>query len=187
MSTAFRQVVVGLQTVLFCASVVLCQAPTGVVEGQIADPSGAVVPTAAVTITNVATGFTTTQPASATGRFRFSYLPVGNYKLQVSSKGFAHFEANDIRVDVNRVVNLPISLTVAGSKDTVTISAVAATVDVSSTLGNVVTSHEAIDLPLNGRNLTQLGLLQPGVAPLTFGLQQAGGIARANQAYAVNG
>lgn len=187
MSTAFRQILVGLQTVFFCASIAFCQAPTGVVEGQIADPSGAVVPTASVTITNVATAFTTSQQASATGRFRFSYLPVGNYKLQVSSKGFATFEANDIRVDVNRVVNLPISLTLAGSQDTVTISAVAATVDVSSTLGNVVTSHEAVDLPLNGRNLTQLGLLQPGVAPLTFGLLQAGGIARANQGYAVNG
>ncbi len=58
----------------------------------------------------------------------------------------------------------------------------AATLDVSSTLGNVVTAHDAVDLPLNGRNLTQLGLLQPGVAPLTSGLLQAGGIARANQA-----
>ena len=57
----------------------------------------------------------------------------------------------------------------------------------SSTLGNVISAHDAVDLPLNGRDLTQLGLLQPGVAPMTFGLLQAGGIARASQAYAVNG
>ena len=43
------------------------------------------------------------------------------------------------------------------------------------------------DLPLNGRDLTQLGLLQPGVAPMTSGLAQAGGIARSGQAFAVNG
>lgn len=79
------------------------------------------------------------------------------------------------------------NLGLAGNKDTVDISAIAETVDVSSTLGNVVTRHDAVDLPLNGRNLTQLGLLQPGVAPLTFGILQSGGIARANQGYAVNG
>ena len=85
------------------------------------------------------------------------------------------------------MVDFPVTLALAGSVATVEISAMGATTDVSSTLGNVVSGQDAVDLPLNGRNLTQLGLLQPGVAPLTFGLQQAGGIARANQAYAVNG
>src|SRR5580698_9985417 len=60
-------------------------------------------------------------------------------------------------------------------------------VDTSQTIGNVVSAAEATDLPLNGRDLTQLGLLQPGVAPMTAGLAQAGGIARAGQAFAVNG
>ncbi|HTU48370.1 MAG TPA: carboxypeptidase regulatory-like domain-containing protein [Bryobacteraceae bacterium] len=187
MPRTFRQVFVGLHTMLFCASLALCQDPTGVVEGQVADPSGALIPNAAVTITNESTGFTASQQTSAIGGFRFSYLPVGNYKLRVSAKGFAAYDVNDIRVDVDRVVNLPLNLSLARSSESVEISAVGAMVDVSSTLGNVVTSHDAVDLPLNGRNLTQLGLLQPGVAPLTFGLLQAGGIARANQAYAVNG
>jgi hypothetical protein len=61
------------------------------------------------------------------------------------------------------------------------------TVDTSPTLGNVVSERQAVDLPLNGRDLTQLGLLQPGVAPMTAGLAQAGGISRSGQAYAVNG
>src|SRR5580698_1180271 len=60
-------------------------------------------------------------------------------------------------------------------------------VDTSQTIGNVVSAAEATDLPLNGRDLTQLGLLQPGVAPMTSGLSTAGGIARAGQAFAVNG
>src|SRR5580698_9158065 len=60
-------------------------------------------------------------------------------------------------------------------------------VDTSQTIGNVVSAAEATDLPLNGRDLTQLGLLQPGVAPMTTGLAEAGGIARAGQAFAVNG
>ncbi len=59
--------------------------------------------------------------------------------------------------------------------------------DTSQTLGNVISEKQATDLPLNGRDLTQLGLLQPGVAPMTAGLGEAGGIARSGQAYAVNG
>src|ERR1019366_6595934 len=57
----------------------------------------------------------------------------------------------------------------------------------SNEIGNVVTGRELIDLPLNGRNFTQLGLLQPGVAPLTAGLAAAGGSLRAGQAYSVHG
>jgi hypothetical protein len=60
-------------------------------------------------------------------------------------------------------------------------------VDTSPTIGNVVSEKQVVDLPLNGRDLTQLGLLQPGVAPMTSGLAEAGGIARSGQAYAVNG
>lgn len=176
-----------LQSLLFCARLLFSQDPTGVLEGQIVDPSGALTPNAAITVKNSSTGFAVTQQSSPTGSYRFSYLPVGTYSLQVSARGFSRFDAHSIRIDVNRVINLPVNLELAGSVATAEISATAASVDVSSTLGNVVSAHDAVDLPLNGRNLTQLGLLQPGVAPLTFGLQQAGGIARANQAYAVNG
>ena len=58
---------------------------------------------------------------------------------------------------------------------------------VSSTLGKVVTNKEILDLPLNGRNFTQLGLLQAGVAPLPAGLQESGGSLRSGQGYSVNG
>ena len=67
------------------------------------------------------------------------------------------------------------------------VSAEAPLVETSNAVGNVVSGRELVDLPLNGRNFTQLGLLQPGVAPMTQGLQIAGGSLRAGQAYAVNG
>ena len=57
----------------------------------------------------------------------------------------------------------------------------------SNALGRVITGRELVDLPLNGRNFTQLGLLQTGVAPLTAGVAAAGGSLRQGQAYAVNG
>ena len=104
---------------------------------------------------------------------------MGSYRLHIAVKGFSNHDTENIRIDVNRVVNLPVALALEGNKETLEINAAAANVDVSSTLGSVVSAHDAVDLPLNGRNLTQLGLLQPGGAPLTFSLLQAGGIARA--------
>jgi len=80
-----------------------------------------------------------------------------------------------------------VQLQIATGHTEVSVSGQAVTVDTSQTLGNVISEKQATDLPLNGRDLTQLGLLQPGVAPMTAGLGEAGGIARSGQAYAVNG
>ena len=181
-----NRVLLGGWTLAVCLPL-LAQDPTGVLRGQITDPSAATVPNAKVVAQNTSTGFAATQESSQNGNFHFSYLPVGEYDLHVFAEGFADFSANHIRIDVDRTVNVPVSLELRSRGDLIDVTANAATVDISSTLGNVVSSQEAVDLPLNGRNLTQLGLLQPGVAPMTFGLAQAGGIARSGQAYAVNG
>ena len=176
-----------LLALLFVCLSARAQDPTGTLEGQILDPSDAAVTQATVAARNSQTGFTATQHSVIDGSFHFGSLPVGDYELRVSAKGFAAFSVSPIRIDINRTVRVPVKLAVEGGRSEVTVTATAATVDVSSTLGNVVSSREATDLPLNGRDLTQLGLLQPGVAPMTFGLAEAGGIARSGQAYAVNG
>ncbi|MBV9300812.1 MAG: TonB-dependent receptor [Acidobacteriaceae bacterium] len=178
---------VRLFSALLFAGTLLAQDPTGIIEGQITDPSAASVPGASVTATNNSTGIVATERSAQDGTFHFSSLPVGEYNLHVTAQGFAAFDQLHIRVDVDRRVRIPISLQIASRTTQLDVAETGATVDVSSTLGNVVSSREATDLPLNGRNLTQLGLLQPGVAPMTFGLLQAGGILRSGQAYAVNG
>jgi hypothetical protein len=99
MSKQLNQALIGLQTLLFCASLALCQDPTGILEGQITDPSGGLIPNASVAVTNSATGFTASQQSSAAGAFRFSYLPVGSYSLHVSMKGFANLDTDNIRID----------------------------------------------------------------------------------------
>ena len=79
-------------------------------------------------------------------------------------------------------------LEVSSVTETVTVAGGAQLVETTSNaLGRVVTGRELVDLPLNGRNFTQLGLLQTGVAPLTAGVATAGGSLRQGQAYAVNG
>ncbi len=176
-----------LQLLCVCTPLALGQDPTGKLQGQVTDPSGASVPDAAITLSKPASGFTIKQRSARDGNFYFSSLPVGDYTLHVDAPGFAPYDIPQLHVDIDRSVSLPVRLTVASGSNTVEVVGTGATVDVSSALGNVVSSREATDLPLNGRNLTQLGLLQPGVAPLTAGLTQAGGILRSGQAYAVNG
>jgi hypothetical protein len=165
----------------------LAQDPTGTLEGQIQDSSGAVVPGAEVIAHHSQTGLEARQVSARDGSFHFSYLPVGVYELKITAKGFAVYTAPAIQIDVGRTINLPLQLEIAASSNQVTVTEFAEQVDLNSALGNVVSSKDATDLPLNGRNLTQLGLLQPGVAPMTAGLSQAGGILRRGQAYAVNG
>ena len=81
-----------------------------------------------------------------------------------------------------------VQLELSSVNETVTVTGGGQIVDTSSNvLGRVVTGRELVDLPLNGRNFSQLGLLQTGVAPLTSGVATAGGTLRQGQAYAVNG
>jgi len=172
--------------VCFCAFV-RAQAPIGTLEGHITDPAAAVVSNAKVSVHNAQTGLTRTVESSHQGAFHFSDLPVGTYLLDVQARGFAPYSAPSIRIDIGEVVSWPVRLRIASEHTDVSVSGQAVTVDTSPTLGNVVSEKQAVDLPLNGRDLTQLGLLQPGVAPMTPGLAQAGGIARSGQAYGVNG
>ena len=173
---------------LVCLCVLVrAQAPIGTLEGQITDPAAALVSNAEVSVHNTQTGLTRTIRSSRQGAFHFSDLPVGLYLLEVKAQGFAPYSASSIRLDIGQVVSWPVQLRIAGEHSVVNVSGEAVMVDTSPTIGNVVSERQVVDLPLNGRDLTQLGLLQPGVAPMTSGLAEAGGIARSGQAYAVNG
>jgi hypothetical protein len=93
-----------------------------------------------------------------------------------------------VAVNIGQSIRLAFTLEVASLKSSVTVVGDAPLVDVSTNvLGAVVTGREIVDLPLNGRNFTQLGLLRAGAAPLTSGLEQAGGPMRQGETYAVNG
>ena len=168
-------------------TLVQAQAPIGTLEGQITDPASALVSNAEVSVHNAQTGLSRTVLSSRQGAFHFSDLPIGAYLLEVKAQGFAPYSVSSIRIDIGQVVSWPVQLQIATGRTEVSVSGQAVTVDTSQTLGNVISEKQATDLPLNGRDLTQLGLLQPGVAPMTAGLGEAGGIARSGQAYAVNG
>jgi hypothetical protein len=126
--------------------------------------------------------------AAANGLFRFGQIPVGRYSITVSAEHFSTIVQQPITLNISQSVRLQFALEVSAVTSTVTVESDASLVDTSTNaLGAVVTGHEILELPLNGRNFTQLGLLQSGVAPLTPAMAKFGGSLRANQAYAVNG
>jgi Carboxypeptidase regulatory-like domain len=167
---------------------VFAQQITASVRGIVTDPSGALVEGANVTVRQTETGLTRSSTTDHAGAYLLLELPVGHYQLQIEHSGFQAYIQQGISLDVNESATVSVALKVGGAKDKVEVDADADIIQASITsLGTVVSERELLDLPLNGRNFTQLGLLQPGVVPLTPGLAEAGGSLRASQSYAVNG
>src|SRR5947209_5406728 len=172
---------------LSVCGVLQAQDPVGAIEGLVFDKSKATIP-AHVVVQNVATGLERETNAGENGLFRVPLLPVGTYRVTAEAPHFTRFVQEPVTVNIGESVRLAFTLEVAGVTSSVTVTGETPTVDSSTNvLGAVVTGREIVDLPLNGRNFTQLGLLQAGAAPLTSGLVQAGGPLRRGQTYAVNG
>ena len=161
---------------------------TGSIRGTVLDPSGAIVQAARVTAKQTETGLTRAAVTDRQGAYLLVELPIGHYQLEVQAKGFQKHLQQGISLDVNETATVSIHLKVGSESQQVEVSADAALVQSTvSSLGQTVMEHEILDLPLDGRNFSQLGTLQPGVVPLTPGLLEAGGPAREGQAYAVDG
>jgi hypothetical protein len=175
-------------TALLFAPIAFSQQITGSLRGTVTDPSGAVIEGATVSAKQNETGLTRTTTTDRAGAYLLPELPVGHYQLQIERNGFQTYLQQGITLDVNETATIPASLKVGAGSEKVEVNADAQLIQGTVTsLGTVVSEQEVLDLPLNGRNFAQLGLLQPGVVPLTPGLAEAGGSLRAGQAYAVNG
>ena len=187
MRVLFRYGAVCLAVFLFACGA-RSQQVTGVVRGTVYDPSGAVVGSATVTVTQAETGFSRTASTGSLGEFVFVELPVGHYRVETDRQGFQKFVQDRVTLEVNQTLSLNVRLKLGASREIDEVTADPLLLDTTSTnLGKTVGIREIQDLPLDGRHFTQLGTLQPGVAPLTPGLQAAGGSLREGQAYAVNG
>jgi hypothetical protein len=161
---------------------------TGNIRGTVTDPSGAVIVGAAVTAQQTETALSRNAITDRNGNYVLLELPVGHYRLQVAAKGFEEYVQDGITLNVNETASVSLRLAIGSEKQQVLVRADAALIEPTVTsMGKVVQQRELEDLPLNGRNFSQLGLLQPGVVPLTPGIAEAGGSLRNGQAYAVNG
>jgi len=161
---------------------------SGSIRGTVVDPASAAVAGAAISAMQIETGLTRDAVSDRTGGYVLLELPVGHYRLQVSAKGFQSYIQQGIVLDVNSTATVPVRLTVGTETQKVEVQADAQLIQTTITgMGETVNERDVLELPLNGRNFSQLGLLQPGVAPMTPGLAEAGGSLRDGQAYAVNG
>jgi hypothetical protein len=152
------------------------------IRGTVTDPSGAVVPDAKLTATNIATGLSYNATSDKDGLFAFMQLPIGDYSLRGERSGFKAFSEGHIHLDLNQVFNLKVAMEVGVTSETITVEA--NPVQVESTdmqLGTTVEGRQIVDIPLNGRNWTQLQQLQPGIVGTT---DRFGG---ANGAFSGNG
>jgi Carboxypeptidase regulatory-like domain/TonB dependent receptor len=167
---------------------IAAQQITGSIRGTVTDPAGATVVGASVTAIQIETGLTRTASADRVGEYVLLELPVGHYRLEATAKGFQSYIQQGITVDVNETATIPVRLSVGTETQKIEVQADAQLIQTTVTsLGKTVSERDVLELPLNGRNFSELGLLQPGVAPLTPGLREAGGSLRDGQAYAVNG
>ena len=177
-----------LLAVLACAVPAFAQDANGALEGRVTDKTGAIVAKATVLLKNVETNAVRNQSSDAEGLYRFGQLSVGHYALSVEAPGFAHFSESEIEIRVSETSRVDVPLALASVSESVVVSDAPPAIDTSTnTLGKVVDSAELLELPLNGRNFAQLGLLQTGVAPISSGVSKEGGSLRQGQSYAVNG
>src|ERR1700730_4477634 len=186
--TSFRRRACILVAISAGLSAAVAQQITGNIRGTVSDPSGAVVQSATVTAKRSETGLTRTATSDHSGNYLLVELPLGQYQLEVAAKGFQKYLQEGISLNVNETETGSVPLILGQDTQQVRVRADAELIQTTvSSLGKAVLEHELLELPLDGRNFSQLGLLQPGVVPLTAGLKQAGGSLRDGQAYSEDG
>ena len=141
---------------------------TGSISGTVSDASGSAVPGAKVTVTAPATGLSRSTTSNDNVEYVIPLLGVANYNVQVELQGFQTATAQDIRLQVDEHRELDFKLSPATVQTNVEVNATAVAIQTAdATLGQVITSQQVADLPLNGRDFVQLATLTPGVSQET--------------------
>ena len=153
---------------LACAGQLVFAQATGSISGTVTDTSGAGVPGAKVTITAPATGLTRSTTANVSGEYIIPLLPVAVYNVQVEQQGFQSSTLPDIRLQVDEHRELDFRLSPSTVQTNVEVSATPVAIQTAdATLGQVITTQQVADLPLNGRDFVQLATLTPGTTTET--------------------
>ena len=141
----------------------LAQTDTGRLQGTVTDPQGAAVVGTMVTVTNTGTGHVTSVTTNETGFYLATALPPRNYRLEVTQKGFKK-TVRELELQIAQVGTVDFQLDVGDVTQSITVEAGSPVIDsADSAIGEVVEGRQVAEMPLNGRNFTQLALLVPGV------------------------
>jgi carboxypeptidase family protein len=156
----------GVFTFLLCftlAQVAFGQADTARLQGTVMDAQGAAVSGATVKVTNTGTGFDQLATSNELGYYTATALPPGHYRVEVSQKGFKKL-VRELDLQVAQVAVADFSLVLGDVTESVTVEAGQPIIDAAdSAIGEVVVGRQITELPLNGRNFTQLATLEANV------------------------
>src|SRR5712692_5129315 len=166
-----RFAVLGMAVYLLTALLpAAAQTTSGSIVGVVTDPTGAAVPGASVTVTNVDTGITTKTSTDSSGNYGVTPLPVGHYSVTVEAQGFKKSVNSGITLNVQDRIGVNVALEVGQLTETIEVQGAAPTLQTdTSYLGQVVESQRIVDLPLNGRFFTRLAVLTAGTLPTVSG------------------
>src|SRR5437773_2338259 len=176
MTTAHKVVRILMRgcALLFLFSVVAipisAQTNKGTIKGTVTDQNGDVVQNAEITVTNVETNAVRTVNGGADGTYEVPLLDPGKYKVTVKAPSFPETVRENITVQTASTEVVDVTITAGQVGATVTVTAAPSQVETeTSDRGSVVTGREVTELPLSGRNFTQLATLTPGVSRVTIG------------------
>src|SRR5215831_3313149 len=168
---------------LLATNIGFAQTDVATVLGTITDASGAVVPQAKLLLENMRTGVSASALSDGNGLYHFLDVRIGEYRVSAGAAGFKTVTTEPFTLTVAARQRVDISLQLGESSTTVTVNDAAAIIETdSSNRGHVVQHETIVDLPLNGRNYTDLALLAPGVRRPVVG-----NVANRDAAYNVNG
>jgi Carboxypeptidase regulatory-like domain len=146
------------------------QVSDATLHGAVRDQSGAVITGATVTLRNVDTAVEKTTSSNGAGEYSFQSITPGRYTLNANAPGFSPKEISEFILTVGQAADIDFSLSVGTESQKVTVEATSQQLETSSAdLGVVIATKQVNDLPLNGRNFTQLLSLTPGVVPISTG------------------
>ncbi len=151
---------------LLAALPMAAQTPSATVVGRVTDPTGAVVPGAAVRIANLDTNQSSAAASNGAGDFTAPYLNPGRYALAAEANGFRAYKLPEFTLQVDQELRIDIKLEVGAASETVTVTDVPSALNTESgARGDVTVNAEIVEMPLNGRNFTDLAFLTGGVVP----------------------
>jgi hypothetical protein len=151
---------------VYVAPLAVAQSVGASLNGQVTDSTGAAIPGATVTATNLGTGLKVTAVSSGEGSYRIAPLPPGAYSLSVQVTGFEAYLQQGITINVDTPATQNVSLKAGNVQDTVSVTADAQLLNTTNgSLGQTVDATAVSELPLNGRSPASLVLLAPGMTP----------------------
>jgi hypothetical protein len=153
-------------------SIAVAQAQTfrGAINGAVTDQTGAVVPSAEVKAVEVSTGIAHTTTTTSGGQFQFQDIPLGFYRVTIAAKGFAPTTVDKVQVVAGTIYTLPVRLSVKEQETVVEVSAASLVLDTTTQTQNMTIPTDVVqDVPLNGRDFTQLIAVAPGYGGYSVG------------------